>query len=466
MTGTGIPTPKTLQQAIDAAGGPIDLLRTSNMGTTIFPGIPPEFTNWRDEQRAWKESVALLEQTYHMTEMRLRGPDVMAFLSELGTNRFDTFAPMRGKQVIMTGPDGKMISDAVVFREEEDFLRVVGPPTAANWVQFNAEKTNYDVTFERDENMIVPRERRDVYRFQLQGPHALALMQEVTDGTLPDIKFFHIGEFKIGGKTVRALRHGMAGQPGFEVYGPWDDQQAVREVVEKAGEAYDLRKAGSVTYGTAAQESGWMPRPLPAIYEGEFMQSYREWIPARSFEAAGSLGGSFVSSEISDYYVDPFEVGYGNFVNLDHDFIGRDALARMKENQQRKKVTLVWDNGDVFDILRQSLTIDGPRSKFISLPVPMYSSFQADAVMRNGQGIGISNWMSYSSNAGSMLSTALIDMEHAEPGTEVTLLWGEPNSRRRTVEDHEVREIRATVAPVPYFDKSIKSKAGDKTVAA
>ena len=41
-------------------------------------------------------------------------------------------------------------------------------------------------------------------------------------------------------------------------------------------------------------------------------------------------------------------------------------------------------------------------------------------------------------------------------GKEVTLLWGEPNSNRRTVEDHEVVGIRATIAPVPYFDKSIK----------
>lgn len=466
MTTPGQSQPETLEEAINAAGGPLKLLRSSSLGTTIFPGIPAEFTNWRDEQRAWKESVALLEQSYHMTELRLRGPDVMAFLSELGTNRFDNFRTMRGKQVIMTGPDGLMISDAVVFREADDFLRVVGPPTAANWVQFNAGKTHYKVTAERDENMIVPRERRDVFRFQLQGPNALALMQEVVDGALPDIKFFDIGEFTIGGKRVRALRHGMAGQPGFEIYGPWDDQKAVRDIVEAAGKAYGLRKAGSVTYGTAAQESGWMPRPLPAIYEGEAMQAYREWIPARSFEAAGSLGGSFISPDIADYYVDPFEVGYANLVNFDHDFVGREALRARKEAQKRRKVTLVWDNKDVFDILRQSLTIDGPRAKFISLPVPMYSSFQVDAVLLNGKPIGISNWMSYSSNAGAILSTALIDIEHAEPGTKVTLLWGEPDSQRITVEDHVMREITATVAPVPYFDKSIKKDDLAKVVAA
>lgn len=447
---------KSLQDLLDAAGGPIPLLRSSQLGTTIFPGIPAEFTNWRDEQRAWKNSVALLEQSYHMTEVHVRGADALDFMAGLMTNRADDFSVMRAKQIVMCAPDGHMISDAVLFREEKDFMRVVGPPTAANWVEYNALQSDMAISVTRDENFIRPRDRRDVYRFQLQGPNALPLMQEVTGGTLPEIKFFHMGSFTIAGRIVRAVRHGMAGTPGFEVYGSWEDQEVVREAVERVGEKYDLRKAGSVTYGTAAQESGWMPRPLPAIYEGAGMAAYRSWIPAQSFEAAGSLGGSFSSSDITDYYVEPYEVGYGRLVSFDHDFIGRDALIERKKNQRRRKMTLVWNNDDVFRVMKNALSIDGPRSKFISLPVPMYSSFQADQVLVDGKPAGVSNWMSYSSNAGAILSTALMDIDQCDLGKEVTLLWGEPNTRRRTVEAHEVNEIRATVAPVPYFDKTIK----------
>jgi len=135
-------TQPSLESAITAAGGPVDMLRSSNIGPVIFPGIPAEFTNWRDEQRAWKEGVALFEQSFHMTETHVRGPDVIEFISGLATNRFDNFKTMRGKQLVMVGHDGWMISDAIVFREEDDFLRVVGPPTASNWVQFNAEHTD------------------------------------------------------------------------------------------------------------------------------------------------------------------------------------------------------------------------------------------------------------------------------------------------------------------------------------
>lgn len=446
----------SLEHRINAAGGALDMLRDSQLGHVIFPGIPPEFTNWRDEQRAWKDSVVLFEQSYHMTELHLRGADVKAFISSLATNKFSDLTPMRAKQLVMVDHTGHLISDAIVFCEADDFLRVVGPPTASNWLQYNAESTHFQVEVTRDENMIIPRERRDVFRFQLQGPNALPLLEEIVEGSLPEIKFFHIGEFKIAGQTVRALRHGMAGRPGFEIYGPWDYQQAVRERVEEAGITFDLRKAGSLTYPTAAQESGWMPRPFPAIYGGsEEMRGFREWLPAKSFEGGASLGGSFVSDTISDYFVEPYELGYGPLVHFDHDFIGRDALEE-RGGKRRTKVTLEWNNEDVFKVMRQSVGSDRPRSKFIALPVPMYATFEYDTVMMNGQPIGISQWSSYSSNAGAVLSTALLDNESVEMGSEVTLLWGEPNSRRRTVEEHEVVGIRAKIAPVPYFEKSIK----------
>ena len=445
----------SLEQKITASGGVLNMLRNSQLGPVIFPGIPPEFTNWRDEQRAWKESVVLFEQSYHMTETHVRGADAKAFLSGLATNRFSNLTPLRARQLVMVDETGHLVSDAIVFCESDDFLRVVGPPTASNWVQYNAEKSAPNVEITRDENMIIPRPSRDVFRFQLQGPNALPLLREIVEGELPEIKFFHMGEFKIAGHTVRALRHGMAGRPGFEIYGPWDCQQTVRDKVEEAGVAFDLRKAGSLTYPTAAQESGWMPRPFPSVLGGDHNRGYREWLPAKSFEGGSSLGGSYVSDTIADYFVEPYELGYGSLVHLDHEFIGRDALQSRPQNR-RTKVTLEWNNEDVFNVMRRSVGADFPRAKFIALPVPMYATFEYDQVLLDGKMIGHSQWSSYSSNAGAVLSTALLDNDKVEMGREVTLLWGEPDSRRRTVEQHEVTPIRAKIAPIPYFEKSIK----------
>ncbi len=45
--------------------------------------------------------------------------------------------------------------------------------------------------------------------------------------------------------SVRALRHGMAGQPGLEIFGPWDDGEAVKEAIVEAGKEFGLRLVGA-----------------------------------------------------------------------------------------------------------------------------------------------------------------------------------------------------------------------------
>jgi hypothetical protein len=51
-----------------------------------------------------------------------------------------------------------------------------------------------------------------------------------------------------------------------------------------------------------------------------------------------------------------------------------------------------------------------------------------------------------------MLSIGSLDEAHAEPGTEVVLLWGEEEGGAKStpwLEPHEQVEVRATVAPAP-----------------
>ncbi|EJN06823.1 aminomethyltransferase family protein [Phyllobacterium sp. YR531] len=448
--------PKSLEALIDEAGGAVKLLRGSNLGPYVFPGIPPEFSNWRDEVQAWKDSVALLELSYHMTELHLRGRDVIPFLGQFAVNKLDPFQVKRAKQIVLAGHDGNFIADAILFREEEEFFRIVGAPFASDWLLYNAQNSPLSITVEKNDNWSVRQTPRDVFRLQVQGPEALPLMQEVTGNTLPDIKFFFVGELQIAGKTVRALRHGMAGTPGFELYGPWDDQQTVRETLEKVGEKYGMRKVGALAYSATAQESGWMPMPMPAIYHGSEMKPYREWLNNYFLETIGSLGGSFISDRIEDYYVDPIELGYGSLVDWNRDFLGRAALKEKAANQKRTKVTLVWNDDDVAATIKASLFDNQKPDRFMALPNPMYATFQADAVFKGANAAGVSQWLAYSANAQHVISLAVVNVEDATPGTELTLLWGEPNSRRRTVDRHDVREIRVTVAPAPYFDKVIK----------
>jgi syringate O-demethylase len=75
-----------------------------------------------------------------------------------------------------------------------------------------------------------------------------------------------------------------------------------------------------------------------------------------------------------------------------------------------------------------------------------------DVVLVKGKPAGVSTWISYSANEGKMLTLAVLDAAHSTPGTEITLVWGEPGggSAKPLVERHVQTEIRGIVCPVPY----------------
>ncbi len=149
------------------------MLRNSQIGPYAFPGVPAEFTNWRDEQRAWRESCVLFDQSHHMTDLYIEGPDAIRLLSDFGVNSFENFGVKKAKQFVSCNPDGYVIGDGILFHLEENSFSLVGRPTAHNWVQYQAESGSYEVRLERDERSAAnPTGRRKLYRYQIQGPNA------------------------------------------------------------------------------------------------------------------------------------------------------------------------------------------------------------------------------------------------------------------------------------------------------
>ena len=453
---------KSLEDLLQEVGNPVKLLRNSQTGPYVYPVVASEYSNWRDEQRAWQQSCVLYNQSFHMTDMYVRGPDALRLFSELGVNSFHNFTPGKAKQFVACNYDGYVIGDVILFYLEPELFNIVGRPSVHNWVQYHSQAGRYNVHLERDERSIVrpgPIERK-AYRYQVQGPNAMKLIGKVLGKPAPDLKFFHLTTITIAGRTVRALRHGMAGQPGWELFGPWADADAVKNAIVEAGLEFDLRLVGARAYSSNTLESGWIPSPMPAIYSGEKMKAYRQWLPATGYEAIASLGGSFYSDRIEDYYLTPWDLGYGPIVKFDHDFIGRDALEKMARQPHRKKVTLALDNADVTRAIG-TMFAKRDRAKYFDFPSAVYSTLPYDKVLRDGKLIGISTWCGYSANEGRMLTLAMLDSEHAEPGTEVTFVWGEEagGSAKPTVERHVQTEIRAIVSPVPYSEVARTSYA-------
>ena len=440
-----------LDEEINAAGGPLALMRSGRSGSFPFP-IQAEFTNWRDEQESWRTTAALMDLSHHMTDLTVEGPDCYRLLSDLGANSFRGFGPMKAKQFIAVGHDGYMVGDCILFCLAENLVRLVGRPPALNWVDFHAQAGGYDVTTRRDERTVSNPRGRELFRFQLQGPAAGEIFEEVNGGPLPDIPFFHMGRFRVGEHEVTALNHRMSGFPGLEFFGPYAEGTRVRDTLLAAGRKYGIRQVGGRAYASVATESGWIANTVPAIYTGEAMKAYREWLPGRGFEANLSLGGSFVPGRVEDLYITPWDLGYGHIINFDHDFTGREALEPLAGEKHRKKAWLSWNRDDVARIFASMYEPSDKRFKYIDMPAAFYAGAHADQIQKNGNPIGVSTLCSYTSNVRGWISIAMINEHDLAYGEEVELLWGEAHggSANPAVERHTQTIIRATVIQRPF----------------
>ena len=443
----------TLEDRIQQAGDPVTLLRGSRGGAYAFP-IPAEYTNWRDEQRAWRTTAVLFDQSFHMTDIYFEGPDVPKLFSELGVNTFTNFGRNRAKQFVACNHDGHVIGDGILFGLEANRYNLVGRPSAPNWVAFNAEAGGYDVTVTRDVRSLDNNQRRLTFRYQIQGPAAPAIVERAHGGPLDPVKPFHLLEFDIAGCPVRGLGHTMSGFPGLEVHGAAAHGPVVKDALLAAGADLGLLEGGARAYATTPTESGWIASPTPAIYSGDEMKPYRQWLPAAGWEATASLGGSFVSERIEDYYQTPWDLGYGKHIRFDHDFVGRAALEALAERPHRRKVFLRWNRDDVLAVIGGSLFGQGGGAKYLEFPSSTYATLPFDSVLAGDRLVGVSTGSGYSVNVGDWSSLAMLDEAEARDGAEVTVVWGEPSGgpRRPVVEDHAQTTIRATVSGTSLVD--------------
>ena len=451
----------SLQDLIDTNSSIVDVLYANPKGSVVRDAVlrqptqfvAPEFTNWRDEQSAWRETVALYDQSYHMTTTTVRGKDALAFFTATGVNGFSTFKQDKARHYVCCSPSGHVIGDGILYWTNPEEIALVGRAAGHNWLEYQAEIGSWDIELERDEIFSKnPAGRRDVYRYQVEGPHAAALLELLNGADLPESRTFDIITLTIAGRRVFALRHTMAGGSGYELWGPWDEGPEVKAALVAAGQEFGLRQVGSMAYFTTAVELGWIPRPMPAIFSGEGTRGFREWLPAAAEEVGWSLGGSFYSPNIDDYYFLPADIGYAHLVKFNHDFIGREALESAIDEPHRSKVTLAWNTDDLGRLFASYATAGELPGKYIDLPRATYATWQYDA-LKDAQGniVGVSTYPCMSWNERAMMTLGVVDAAQAQVGTELTLVWGEPQGGALSapwLEPHRQMDIRATVTTV------------------
>lgn len=392
----------------------------------------PEYTDWLDESMSWKESCYIGDWSF-LWDRVFSGPDAWRLLSDFSVNSFAKFDIDQSKHVIHCNRDGKVIHEGIVTRLSDDSFRMFGRGTF--WLDYQLRKGGYDAQSSA----------RDSFNFQVAGPKAIAVVEKASGRRLRDIGFMRNGEIEIAGVPVTALRQGMSGEPGFELQGAAEHASTVYQAILDAGRDFDLRRLGGRAVFINHLEACFptiITDYMPAIFDedmGEYLAEFRGNMPAST--ATFNIAGSFEADDISAWYRSPVELGWGKNVKFDHDFRGREALEEEVANPRRLIRTLVWNADDVVDVYA-SLFRAGKPYHFMEMPRDQRGFMYADKVLAGTSEIGVSTSRGYSYFYREMLSLCVIDVAHSEPGTEVTVVWGEPGEPQR--------EIRARVAPAPY----------------
>lgn len=432
-----MPTQPSLQDGIDAAGSAVNLLWKPDAPPWSPPVVPAEFTGWRTEQTAAFKTVALSDLSHHMRDLFIDGPDATRLLSDYSANNYESFAIGQAKQFVPVTAQGHIVQDGILMRNAPDSYTLTGPPASQSWILFHGERGGYDVTFKDDPDSEFRRGDPVLFRYQVQGPNALALVEKVFGGPLPETKFFHTATVTLNGRSFRALRHGMAGQAGYEFIGDYKDGAHVKDALLAAGDDLGLVQVGARAYATNGVESGWIPTPTPGIYTDPALLEYRRWLPVFSFEGQKPLYGSAFSPEIENYYVSPWELGYGRSISFNHDFLGRDALQQAKDNVPRTKVTLELDPDDVRDAFGADLGY--------------LLTYGRHRIEVDGKLVGITFYTANIDRLGTVLALSLIENAYATPGTPVELVYGShPGAGTDPEADLGFPRLRALVQPSPY----------------
>jgi len=392
----------------------------------------PEYTDWMDESMSWKQNCYVGDWSF-LWERWFRGPDVIKLFSDFSTTSFKKFEVGQAKHCIHTNVDGKVIHEGILARTGEEEFLLFG--RGCFWMNYNLERGSYNVTTEPD----------DYFNLQVSGPNAIALLEKAAGEDMRDKKYMHFKKINIRGKWMYALRQGMAGEPGYELVGPAQWKDEIIDALMEDGKVFNARRLGGRTVFINHLEACFptiITDYIPAMFSEDlvdYLKAFKASMPAHMTTL--NLFGSFEGKDISDYYRSPIELGWSKVVKFDHDFLGREALEKEAANPKRMIRTLVWNSEDVVDVYA-SMFKQGDHYDYIEFPRFQRGGMYVDKVMKDGKLVGLTSSYGYSYYFRQMLCLAVIDMDQAELGNQVTITWGAPG--------HPQKEIRATVAPAPY----------------
>jgi aminomethyltransferase len=306
-----------------------------------------------------REHVGLHDMT-PFNKMEVVGPDAGEFVQRLCTNDMDMEVG-RVRYTLMCNEGGGVRADITVTRTDEDryLLLTTGREVGNNHVSWVREQSPDEV--------VVNDVTSSYAAMVCTGPDARNVLSKVMDTDLSDdaFPFFTSQQCFVKNVPVLAMRVSYAGELGWELYTPSEYGERLWEHVMEAGEEYDIRPYGNGALNALRIEKG-----------------FRLW-------------GKDLHTEHN-----PYEAGLGWAVDLDTDFVGKEAVAAAAD-------------GDNIDHEVACLTLDDPEATVLD----------NRPVLKDGEKIGYLHSAEYGYSVGACVAYTYLPPEYAEPGTEVEVLY-------------------------------------------
>ncbi len=306
-----------------------------------------------------REKVGLHDMT-SFNKMEVIGSDAGEFVQHLCTNDMDIDVG-DVKYTLMCNESGGVRADITVTRTDDDryLLLTTGREVGNNHVAWVREQSPDDV--------VVNDITSSLAAMVCTGPEARNVLSEVTDVDLSDdaFPFFTSQQCYVQNIPVTALRVSYAGELGWELYTPSEYGERLWEHLMEAGEEYDIRPYGNGALDSLRIEKG-----------------FRLW-------------GEDLHTEHN-----PYEAGLGWAVDLETDFIGKEAVAAAAA-------------GDNIDHKVACLTLDDPEAVVLD----------DRPVLDGDETIGYVHSAEYGYTEGACVVYTYLPPAYAEPGTEVEILY-------------------------------------------
>lgn len=411
--------------------------------------LPFEISGAFNETLAARETAWLGVSLCGSPTFEIWGPDAVKFLNYHCVNRdWGKLKPGASRHAIMCNEKGNMIADGVAYITEEGHYRTYW---LAPMIAYYAENSDMDIQYKDVTN--------EEYFFQIDGPKSLEIMEKACQCDLHDLKFAHNKVVTCAGSPMIIHRLGMSGALAYEMHGAPEFAEAVYSKICEAGEEFGLVRAGIRSY-TMNHSQSYVNQNIHFLFDldnsGEDFRQYCN-IHGREFQTRlGSL-----ADMPEKYHITPYDAGWGSLVNFDHEFIGKEALLKIKQECRTKVVTLIWDPDDCAQVYASQFrgmdvepadVIDRPRDTTDGRRKEQFPGMitVANKIYAGDKMIGFASNRTNDYYHRAIIAVAFIDEDYAGIGTEVKVLWGTPGTPQYW--------IKAKVAEFPLYNEELRNE--------